>query len=200
MQSNPIEDLPFDQYQRYRLVADILERVAAGPAVCRVLEVGGRTGLLRRFLPGRRVSLVDLEPSDEAGLVLGDGAALPFRDGSFDVVCAFDTLEHVPPGRRESFVTECARVARCYVFLAGPYREPRVDEAEMLLLKAVRDGLGIDHQHLQEHRVNGLPVRAMVEEKLRSMGGRVKSIGHGRLDRWLPSMCLGLYMDSEPIL
>ena len=200
MNPNPLGSLPFDQYQRYRLVADILEQLTSGPDARGVLDVGGRTGLMRRFLPAGRVSLVDLEPSEESGLVLGDGAALPFRTGSFDVVCSCDTLEHVPPDKRAAFVAECARVARRHVILAGPFREPRVDEAEELLLEVLRGGLGIEHRYLREHRANGLPVRAQVEEELRSMGARVRSIGQGRLDRWLLSMCLGMYMDGEPTL
>jgi len=88
-----IERLPFDQYQRYRLVADLVERLAeASDEPLRVLDVGGRTALLREFLPNVRVELVDMEASEVEGLVLGDGSALPFATESFDVVCAFDTL------------------------------------------------------------------------------------------------------------
>ena len=103
--SDPL-DLPFDQYQRYRLIADLLElwprKGRARPL--RVLDVGGRTALLRPFLPGAEITLVDVEASQESGLVLGTGSALPFQDGAFDVVCAFDTLEHVPPAGRSDFV------------------------------------------------------------------------------------------------
>ncbi|HKX46862.1 MAG TPA: class I SAM-dependent methyltransferase, partial [Planctomycetota bacterium] len=102
--SEPLR-LPFDQYQRYRLVSDVVERLRGGRARLRVLDVGGRTGLLRGFLPEDEVVLVDLEPSDvRPGLVLGTGSRLPFRSGAFDVVCAFDTLEHVPPEQRAAFV------------------------------------------------------------------------------------------------
>ena len=120
--------LPFDQYQRYRLVADFvaeLERRAARGTPLRVLDVGGRTALLRSFLPEADVVLVDLEPSAEPGLVLGDGSRLPFRDRSFDVVASFDTLEHVPPQARDAFVAECARVSRAHVFLRVPTAHPR---------------------------------------------------------------------------
>ena len=43
--------LPFDQYQRYRLVADLINQVRPEGRRLRVLDVGGRTGLLKRFLP-----------------------------------------------------------------------------------------------------------------------------------------------------
>src|SRR4029079_3875800 len=63
-------ELPFDQYQRYRFAADLLEEVRPAGATWRILDVGGRTALLRSFLPRDRVALVDLEASPEAGLVL----------------------------------------------------------------------------------------------------------------------------------
>ena len=114
-------DLPFDQYQRYELVRALLENVRQPGESLDVLDVGGRTALLRQFLTQDRVHLVDVEPSDADGLILGSGARLPFADDSFDLVAAFDTLEHVPPPLRDDFVAECARVSRRYVMLAGPY-------------------------------------------------------------------------------
>ena len=195
--------LPFDQYQRYRLVADLLGQLrGAGPrkAPLAVLDVGGRTALLRRFLLRDKITLVDMEPSDEDGLVLGDGGRLPFQDGSFDVVTAFDTLEHVPPRHRESFVSECRRVARRWVVLAGPYEAERVVEAEETLKRFLRDKLGIEHRYLNEHREHGLPDRAAVEAQLTELGGRVTSIGHANLDRWLVLMCVTMYMLEDPAL
>jgi len=195
-----VESLPFDQFQRYRLVADLVGEVRGGRASLRILDVGGRTALLREFLPADQVDLVDMELSESPGLVLGDGSNLPFRDGSFDVVAAFDTLEHVPPQRRAAFVAECARVSRGHVFLAGPYQAPRVDEAEELLLDFLREKLRVRHRYLEEHRSHGLPDRSSTEDGLAAAGLSVASIGHGNLDRWLVLMCLELYVDHDPIL
>ena len=192
--------LPFDQYQRYKLVADLVGRVRRGKQSLRILDVGGRTALLRKFLPNDRVELVDVEASDEKDLVLGSGGALPFLDNSFDVVAAFDTLEHVPPEFREDFVRECARVAEHHVILAGPYRTPEVDEAEEILVGFMADKLGVKHRYLAEHREYGLPVRAQTEQWLGDAGGRVMSVGHANLDRWLVLMCLELYLDNDPLL
>lgn len=193
-------ELPFDQYQRYRLVADLCERLRSDGSRLSILDVGGRTALLRSFLEDGDVTLVDVEASEETGLVLGSGAALPFADGSFDVVCAFDTLEHVPPADREAFVRECERVARGWVVLAGPYDAPRVAEAEELLQAFLRDKLKARHRYLDEHRSHGLPDRAATEELLAALGCRVATIGHGNLDRWFALMCLALYLDDDPAL
>jgi predicted nucleic acid-binding Zn-ribbon protein len=194
-----LESLPFDQYQRYRLVSDLLGELR-GQEPLRILDVGGRTALLRSFLPEDRVELVDVDPSDARGLVLGDGAALPFQDGAFDAVCAFDTLEHVPPPARAGFVGECARVARGWVILAGPYAHPRVDEAEERLVDFLEHKLKTRHRYLAEHRSNGLPDRRATQDGLEAAGARVASFGHGDLSRWLALMCLELYLDADPML
>jgi septal ring factor EnvC (AmiA/AmiB activator) len=192
--------LPFDQYQRYRLVSDLLRELrGAGPQL-HVLDVGGRTAVLREFLEDARIDLVDMEPSNSPGLVLGDGARLPFKDGAFDVVCAFDTLEHVPAPLRAAFVAECRRVARRWVILAGPYADERVAQAEALLQSFLKNKLGEAHRYLDEHRQHGLPERAAVEEQLRASGARTAAIPHGNLERWLVLQCLSMYLDYDPAL
>ncbi|MED6335046.1 MAG: methyltransferase domain-containing protein [Planctomycetota bacterium] len=190
-------DLPFDQFQRYRLVADMIDDVRVGRRRFTILDVGGRTGLLRRFLPRDHVQIVDLEVSGEKGLVLGDGAALPFASEAVDAVVAFDTLEHVPKRRRRRFLTECHRVARRWVIIAGPYRTGPVQRAERLLREFLKDKLGIEHRYLEEHHTHGLPVRGEVERHLASLGGDLVSIGHASLTRWLPLMMLSMYMDRD---
>lgn len=190
-------DLPFDQYQRYRLVADIIDALRVKGERLAVLDVGGRTALLRQFLPGDEVFLVDLEASSERGLVLGDGSSLPYADNSVDALVTFDTLEHVPPAGREAFISECARVARRWVVIAGPFQAPEVEEAETLLAAFIEDKLGQKHRYLLEHKQNGLPDRPACEALLKAAGGDVVSIGHANIERWLALMCLSLYMDRD---
>ena len=197
--SNDLLRLPFDQYQRYRMVADVLSRLRGGEPL-RVLDVGGRTELLRRFVDDR-VTIVDMEASDVTeNMVLGDGSRLPFADDAFDVVCAFDTLEHVPPAAREAFVKESARVAKRWSILAGPYDQPNVAYGEELLQRFLKDKLGAVHRYLDEHRENGLPDRQQVTEWFESMGATVSCIGHGNLHRWLFMMCVELFLDDDPAL
>jgi len=195
-----ILDLPFDQYQRYELVHAVLESVRGEGQRFHVLDVGGRTALLRDFLPDDRVDLVDIDPSDAEGLVLGSGAELPFQDDSFDAVCCFDTLEHVPPALRDSFVAECARVAKNYVIIAGPYDAPRVAEAEEILLDFLKVRLDWEHRYLAEHRANGLPDMVATQRGLETAGAVTAVIGHGSLDLWLLLMSLELYIEHEELL
>lgn len=200
IQTLALHELPFDQFQRYGLVAKVLDELVPEGRRLKVLDVGGRTGLLKRFLPDHDVVLMDTECSQEEGLILGDGAALPFVDGAFDVVCAFDTLEHVAPGRREAFVRECARTASRHVILAGPYASVRVDAAEEALQAFMGNVLEVEHRYLEEHRELGLPCRSATENLLEEAGARVRAVGHGRLDRWLMMISIGMYFDHEPLL
>ncbi|MBB6628951.1 class I SAM-dependent methyltransferase [Nocardioides sp. KIGAM211] len=100
------------EYWWYRARADLL-RVALGEHVgspARLLDVGSADGPSVGWLArsGHRVA-VDLDPR---GLGRGDVCAsvmdLPFADGSFDVVAAFDVVEHCEPEARA--LAEIARV------------------------------------------------------------------------------------------
>jgi hypothetical protein len=195
-----LSSLPFDLYQRYRLVADIVERFPARDEPLRVLDIGGRTAVLREFLPEAIVTLVDVEVSEAPGLILGSGTALPFADRAFDVVTACDTLEHVPTELRDAFVREACRVSRGWVVLAGPYGSERVVEAEGLLRSFLLEKLGTEHRYLDEHGELGLPDLPDTVQELENAGALVATIGHACLERWLPLMCLSMYLDEDPQL
>jgi SAM-dependent methyltransferase len=84
-----------------------------------VLDVGGGPGHFTAAFAGRGASCALIEP-DRAELlaggeaprsaVLGDGLALPVRDGAVDICFSSNVLEHVPDPLR--FVDEMVRVTR----------------------------------------------------------------------------------------
>jgi SAM-dependent methyltransferase len=88
-----------------------------------VLDAGCGAGYGAAFLAAGALSVVGVDRSSEAlayaranyatpnvSFVLGDVLSLPFADASFDVVCAFETIEHLDDQR--AFVREAARVLR----------------------------------------------------------------------------------------
>lgn len=100
-----------------------------------VLDVGAGTGRGVKYLldhhPGIEVRGLEPVPAmikqaethngvPSGCIIEGDGAALPFTDGSFDAVCELGVLHHVPDPN--AVVREMARVARRAVFLSDNNR------------------------------------------------------------------------------
>jgi SAM-dependent methyltransferase len=86
----------------------------------RVLDIGG-TPECWDLLPLRpRVTLLNTPRAKDdlaaaAEWVAGDGRALPFRDGAFDVVFSNSVIEHVGDRRSQRrFASEVMRVGRAY--------------------------------------------------------------------------------------
>ncbi len=105
----------------YHALIDELEASTVIPHLAgkRLLEVGCGTGLvLAKLAPhaaeavGVDLSPAMLEHARARGLTVHEGSAtaLPFGDGSFDVVCSFKVLAHVP--QIEVALSEVARVLR----------------------------------------------------------------------------------------
>lgn len=103
------------------LAADSIEQIRqfADLSGSRVLDVGGGPGYFADAFAAAGAWYVPVE-YDHGELsargdvarrsVMADGAALPFADGSFDVVYSSNVLEHVPD--RAAMVREMVRVAR----------------------------------------------------------------------------------------
>ena len=101
-------------YWWYRVRASMLETVLAGfvPGDADVLDVGSADGPSVGWLEGLWKVTVDIDPR---GLKPGRGVcasatALPFADSTFDVVGAFDVIEHCDP--ESAVMSELARVLR----------------------------------------------------------------------------------------
>ena len=66
-------DLPFDQYQRYRIVADVIERLSEGATPLRILDVCGGEGPILNFLPEDRITILDQSDTGEASGIVRAG-------------------------------------------------------------------------------------------------------------------------------
>jgi SAM-dependent methyltransferase len=182
-----LRELPFDQYQRYRVTADLLAALGARPSA-RVLEVGGAPGPLEAFLPAFEPVITDVAGKHPGRYVVADGAALPFTDQYFDVVIALDTLEHVASERRARFLADVRRVSSDLVILSAPFADPDLELAEAALNEFVRARFGGDFESLDEHSEHGLPDLADTVATLAADSWSVAVIPSGYLPRWLMGM------------
>jgi hypothetical protein len=156
----------YDMYERHQAVGTLLGADVGGS----VLDVGGLSGGLSRFMPGAQVVALNV---DGTGDMSYDGGVIPFGDCSFDVVVSLDTLEHVPPCGRGRFIAECMRVARRTLLVAAPYGTHGHSAYEAKLDSLYRDVHGDYHRWLHEHVLNGLPCETDLAHyrQLLSVGG-----------------------------
>jgi ubiquinone/menaquinone biosynthesis C-methylase UbiE len=155
-----------DRIRRNVAVAQRVRELQNG-ARLRVLDVGASDCGVRAFLPSQGFDVFSLDLNwenistngNKGRAVQADGCLLPFADGAFDVVVSVDSLEHVPPQHRPSYLDELSRVARHRVVLhfptvgSGEFQGSRFDA-----LFQHRYGLMLRRdKNIEEHLQNGLP-------------------------------------------
>jgi SAM-dependent methyltransferase len=154
--------MPYDVYERHSAVITLLQDFP----IQNVLDVGGRTGLLKRFTPWNVVAL----NIDGTGDVQYDGRAVPFADRQFSAVVSVDTLEHLPIEKRQGFLKECLRVAKQCLIIAAPYGSPGHIASEERLGARYRQVHNRGHTYLEEHIRYGLPTESELKELVAGLG------------------------------
>jgi hypothetical protein len=194
MNSLDLLTLPVDHYQRYRAAAEIANQIKdlLDLPRLRVLDVGGFSPMpwgqaiapLVSFLPHDYVITVDLATETLPNYVQASGLALPFDDKAFHLVVSCDTLEHIPPRHRSSFVEELLRVAGHCLALIAPFDSEQNRQAERILHEYLTRK-GITCRPLEEHLENGLPSLENLEAMLSERGLAVEHFADGYLPNWL---------------
>ena len=99
-------------------------RVIRASGARSILFIGVGDGLVADLLKKDHalvVTTLDIDPELKPDCV-GDIRALPFPDASFDAVCAFEVLEHLPWEETQKGITEMARVSKTFALISVPHR------------------------------------------------------------------------------
>ena len=196
-EADQLLELPFDQYQRYRLLAEVVEVLRPAGRALHILEVGGFPPRLDRFLPQDEILVADRPAGGAARYLQADGTRLPFGDREFDLVASLDTLEHVSPDRRPAFLNELSRTARDFVALAAPFQMSAAREAERILFDFIRLHAGYEHAFFKEHLELPAPDLVASEAALVAQGFHTLILPNGRLDHWLMLMAVYYFLDGR---
>lgn len=108
-----------ERFISYYYQLDFIRRTT--PSSVLVIGVGDDIipGLLRQGIP--TVTTLDIDESLKPDVV-GDIRDLPFDDNTYDVVCAFQVLEHLPFEDQDTILSEMSRVSKETVIIAVPHR------------------------------------------------------------------------------
>ena len=192
-----LKQIAFDLYERYLLLEQIGPLFRPSDKTYRILDVGGHTpalwagfsSLIGAFVPGARVTVVDMLASAEfPDYVRASGLSLPFRDGEFDLVCSLDTLEHLAVESRPGFLSELLRVSRDGLYVAFPFDSATNRWAESVVLEYTRAFLNDPVPALLEHRQFGLPDPRQIADIFAASGLSWIGFRQGNTDVWLLMM------------
>jgi len=198
-----LQTLPFDEYQRYRIIADIINKYRKGTEVFTVLDVGsGVRETLQKFLPTDRVTNLDKEvPENLRGKPRYIEMDITRQQvpGTYDFVVSVDTFEHIPGELREKFLEALLQPALIATIVACPFDTPGVRECEENANDLYRSVYGEDYSWLKEHIQYGLPsLQSTIEVLQTSAVSDIALLPNGSLSRWLRLIRLYLGVEQQP--
>jgi GT2 family glycosyltransferase len=180
-----LTELEFDLYTRNILIKKMIESIRNENTPFRILDVGGRAGKLKYFLPDDEIHILDIRKGEEIDYVLGNIKAAPYQSNSFDIVISSDVYEHIPENDRLDVISEMFRISSNYVILGAPFYSEAVNDAEINACNYYREIVGEPHPWLREHIENGLPSKDKLETFLKKSGFDFVKIGTNNISNWL---------------
>lgn len=92
-----------------------------------VLEVGIGDHVVGNYLKGCGIAYTSVDSAEDLSPdVVADITKLPFENGAFDAVCAFEVLEHIPFEDFGMALAELARVSKKHILISLPHFGPAV--------------------------------------------------------------------------
>lgn len=133
------------------------EEISKRPDILTVLDVGPGTPFMHDILKIHRPDVTyktidiaeDLHPD-----IIGGVTKMPLSDESYDLVSAFQVLEHIEFKDVESALIEMKRVAKRYVFVSVPHFGPSIEfHFKMPFIKRIRFAFKVPYA--QKHVFGG---------------------------------------------
>ncbi len=193
-----IETIACDIYSRYSHASEILDILMKSVSRPLVLDVGGQQNFLKRFRRQYQVIIADTSPLSKQSAVQADGLHLPFKDNCFDAAVSLDTLEHIAPRSRETFISELIRTTKKYVVLSCPVNSAEAVKAENLLAELYSGITDQSHAFLKEHSETGLPQLEQIEKIARKLEYKASFQPSFFLPHWFIIMTLQLALETLP--
>jgi len=138
-QADPFDEIAVEHQQRYRSISELVRGKI-------VLDAGCGEGYGTNFLAESAARVVGIDISKEAvenaraayprkNLKFRRGSvdALPFKDGSFDVVISFEVIEHLDEELQAAFLKEAGRVLNTdgILVISTPNKAVYTDDANL---------------------------------------------------------------------
>jgi len=92
-----------------------------------VLEVGAGDRVVGNYLKDHSIAYTSADIAEDLSPdVVADVTALSFADNAFDLVCAFEVLEHLPFEKFEQALRELKRVSKRGIIISLPHFGPSI--------------------------------------------------------------------------
>ncbi len=184
------EDNPPEFFAKHLSAYHFLKKSTADKTV---LEVGFGDGYGMSYLAevARHVSGVDIAPEniplakakypkENLSFVHFDGYHFPFKDKSFDFVCTFQVIEHIPETRLVEWLSEIKRVLKD----DGSFYVSTLNLETAMKPGSVYEK-NIDHEkEFKAHELDALLKRVFARVELRGLHYSFKHLVFKRLKKW----------------
>ena len=193
--------IPFDQYQRYKLVSDIINKFRNTGESFRILEVGaGFEENLKKFLPNDIIYYIDKDYPSEYSLkenyIVGDILKVELTE-KYDFVVAIDVYEHISQIDRNKFVDSLITSSKIATVIAAPFDDENIKYCELFANEVYKTSHDSDHIWLKEHIVNGLPSLSLTIDLVKEHHLNPVIIPNGYLPHWFEIISTALLIDGK---
>lgn len=187
--------LPFDQYQRYQAVADIISNLNLRPGFS-LADIGaGIEKLAGQFFENCQITYIDksfLGNTPEKNVIAENINDLNIEKDSYDIIVSIDAFEHINKDNRQLVIEKLYSGAKKYLIIAAPFKTTLVPSFETLSNEIYHMLSGENNKWLVEHMKYGLPDLDQTLQQLERLKCTTAVLGNGNIFRWIKMLNFNL--------